>query len=136
MTNEQAYLEHANLTVPNIDDTVNFISTALPEFGKRGEGVYKGRRWIHIGTDSSYLAVNEVADRKPTLGRPLNHLGFVVNDVNAVAERLLAAGYQRSFNRVEHPHRIRDYFEDQSGTEYEFVQYLSEDPQERNSYED
>ena len=131
----QAYLEHANLSVHNLESTVEFIQTALPEFKVRGEGKWKGHRWLHIGTDDSYLALNDRVSTLPQ-AQTLNHLGFVVDDVEAVASRLIKAGYKRSFPKTLHPHRIRDYFLDESGTEYEFVQYLSSNPEERNDYSD
>ena len=135
MKTPQAYLEHVNLSVSDIDNTIQFIKTALPEFEVRGEGIYKGKRWVHIGTVSSYLAINEWAVVSET-GQKLNHIGFVVDNIDEVAARLLEAGYKRSFPRTKHPFRLRDYFEDGGHTEYEFVQYLSEDPVERNDYSD
>tara|TARA_B100000287_G_scaffold98685_1_gene90747 strand:+ start:580 stop:744 length:165 start_codon:yes stop_codon:yes gene_type:complete len=38
------------------------------------------------------------------------------------------------FGYADHPHRHRYYFFDHDANEYEFVQYLSEDPSERNEY--
>jgi hypothetical protein len=135
MNTTQSYLEHANLTVTDLDATLAFIQLALPDFVKRGEGKYNGRKWVHIGTQESYLAINEESDHRPVQGRPLNHLGIVVQDVDAVVDRLVGAGYKRSSQRYEHPYRVREYFEDAQGTEYEFIQYLSEEPAKRNSYE-
>ena len=43
-------LEHANMVVRNIDDTVRFLTAALPEFRIRHEGLSEGQRWMHIGT--------------------------------------------------------------------------------------
>jgi len=139
MKTRQAYLEHANLTVSNLDETVAFLQTALPGFRVRGGGQSNGRKWLHIGTDATYLALNESAGGKKQAGERythngLNHLGFVVGDVKAVAERLLAKGYKRSYPTTRQQYRIRDYFLDHAGNEYEFVQYLSDKPQERNDY--
>ena len=33
-----------------------------------------------------------------------------------------------------HPHRKRVYFNDREGNDWEFVQYLSDDPADRNDY--
>lgn len=135
MNTPQAYLEHINISVVNIDSTLDFLKTALPDFDKRGGGMHKGRRWIHFGTENSYLAINET-DGTGSASQRLNHIGFVVDDVEQVAKRLIEAGYKRSYPKTIHPFRIRDYFEDQDQNEYEFVQYLSEDPTERNDYSD
>ncbi len=139
MRTNTSYLEHANISVNNLDETVEFIQTALPEFKVRGGGESNGRKWIHIGTDESYLALTEV--RKKENGKNyhlngLNHLGFVVDDVTQVAERLSKKGYVRSYPLTKHQFRIRDYFLDNAGNEYEFVQYLSDNPKDRNTYLD
>ena len=55
-------------------------------------------------------------------------------DAAATAERLLEAGYEQGATYADHPHRHRYYFFDHDANEYEFVQYLSEDPSERNEY--
>ncbi len=34
----------------------------------------------------------------------------------------------------EHPHRTRVYFNDPEGNDWEFVEYHSQDPSERNDY--
>ena len=52
-------MEHANLSVRHFDDTVRFLKAAFPDFGVRREGVNNGRRWMHIGTDETYLALTE-----------------------------------------------------------------------------
>ena len=51
-----------------------------------------------------------------------------------VVRRLLEAGYEQGATYVDHPHRHRYYFFDHDGNEYEFVQYLSDIPEERNEY--
>jgi len=127
------YLEHVNLTVANIDETMRFITTAFPEFTLRGEGTQEGNRWAHVGTESSYIALNESPKERESPG-PLNHLGFVVDDLSAVAQRLNGAGYEEGFQAPEHPHRTRRYFFDPDGIEWEFVEYHSADPAERNDY--
>jgi hypothetical protein len=54
-----ARLEHANINVGDIDEAIRFITTAFPEFRVRGRGEVEGRPWMHVGTDTSYLALNE-----------------------------------------------------------------------------
>ncbi len=132
------YIEHINLAVANIDDMVRFLTTAFPEFRVRHEGVNNGNRWMHVGTGQSYLALNQAPpDRIGELsnGR-LNHFGAVVGDADAVRARLLAAGYREGFVTPDHRFRKRRYVIDGEGVEWEFVEYLSDDPAERNSYVD
>ncbi|HYE76529.1 MAG TPA: VOC family protein, partial [bacterium] len=48
-----AYLEHANITVPDIDAAIAFLTTAFPEFQVRHDsGPRPGDeiRWVHVGT--------------------------------------------------------------------------------------
>ncbi len=134
-------LEHANLVVRDIESAIRFLKTAFPDFRIRQEGKgWTGARWVHVGTDETYIALNEAlrepAERwVPYGGRPgLNHLGYEVADVDALRRRLKDAGYEDSTVPNDHPARKRVYFHDQEGNDWEFVQYLSEDPTERHDY--
>jgi catechol 2,3-dioxygenase-like lactoylglutathione lyase family enzyme len=129
-----AYIEHANLYVSNLDEAFRFLTTALPEFVIRGRGTNEGIKWLHIGTDSSYLALSEAADERRGKATKLNHIGFVVDDVASIKARLLEAGYQEGSITESHKHRKRLYFLDSDGLEWEFVQYLSDILAERNDY--
>ncbi len=139
MNTEKNYLEHANLTVRSIDKAVEFFQLAFPEFKIRGGGGIGTDRWLHLGTEATYIALEQGKDIE-TNNRPdyvrnaINHLGFVVEDVTAVAERLISSGYKRNYPRTAEKFRIRDYFCDADGNEYEFVQYLSDKTEERNLY--
>ncbi len=133
-------LEHANLFVRDIEGMIRFLQTAFPEFRVRGEGISKGRRWVHIGTDENYLSLNQAYAEPekpwtPYRGLPgVNHLGYEVDDVEALCKRMKSAGYRESTPPNAHPHRKRRYFYDAEGNDWEFVQYLSQDPAERNDY--
>ena len=134
-------LEHANLHVRHFDDAVRFLKTAFPEFRVRRESVTDGLRWMHIGTDDTYIALNETQDERdanwePYNGQPgVNHLGYEVDDVDALQERLATAGFKDSTYPNNHPHRKRVYYYDADGNDWEFVQYFSGDPDERNDYD-
>jgi len=134
-------LEHANIIVRDVNAMVEFLMAAFPEFRVRREGLHEGRRWMHIGTDDTYIALNEVSVEPaekwvPYSGKPgVNHLGYEVDDAEAVRERLTAAGFTDSTYPNNHPHRKRVYFYDRDGNDWEFVQYFSDDPSERNDYE-
>jgi catechol 2,3-dioxygenase-like lactoylglutathione lyase family enzyme len=137
-----ARLDHANLTVRDVDEAVRFLRAALPEFRVRAEGKsWKGTRWVHVGTDDVYVALyqasSESAERwVPYDGKPgTNHLGFEVDDAAALRERMRAAGYEDTTVPNRHPYRRRVYFHDREGNDWEFVQYLSDDPEKRNDYQ-
>jgi catechol 2,3-dioxygenase-like lactoylglutathione lyase family enzyme len=137
-----ARLEHANLCVRDIDKMIEFLTIAFPEFRLRADHTdADGSRWVHIGTDLTYIALSQA--RKST-DRPfeaysgvpgVNHLGFEVDDASALRSRMLGAGYEESTVPNNHPHRRRVYFLDPEGNDWEFVQYFSADPAERNDYE-
>lgn len=134
-------IEHANMIVRDIDATVQFLETAFPEFRVRREGESNGRRWLHIGTDDTYIALNEATAEPaeswvPYSGKPgVNHLGYEVDDADALRERMLAAGYEDSTVPNKHPYRKRVYFHDPDGNDWEFVEYLRDDPAKRNDYD-
>lgn len=134
-------LEHANLIVRDVDAAVRFVTAAFPDFRVRREGIHRGRRWLHVGTDDTYLALNQATAEpaetwEPYSGKPgLNHLGYEVDDVEALRVRLAQAGFEESTVPNSHPHRRRVYFYDADGNDWEFVQYFSDDPAERNDYE-
>ena len=134
-------LEHANIIVRDIDATIRFLQAAFPEFRIRFEGKdLRGRRWVHIGTNDSYIALTqstvEPEERwKPYVGLPgINHLAYEVDDVDALRDRLRSAGYQDSTVPNNHAYRRRVYFYDPDGNDWEFVQYLSDDPAKRHDY--
>jgi len=64
----------------------------------------------------------------------VNHLAYEVDDVEALCERMKSAGYKDSTPPNAHPYRNRRYFYDPEGNDWEFVQYLSGNPAERNDY--
>ena len=100
------------------------------------------KRWEHFGTDEGYLALEMLdppgaTDRKPYRDPGVNHIGFVVDDLPALRDRLMAAGYRAGDLREEGegPARLRSYIFDDLGMEWEFVQYLTEDVEKMNVYE-
>ncbi|WP_394751012.1 VOC family protein [Spongiimicrobium salis] len=133
------YLEHANITVSDLQEAIRFFQTAFPHFRIRGGG-NDMREWVHLGDDNTYVALNQAKENALKTNKNydkigINHLGFVVEDVAHIARDLLRAGYQRDYPKQVEQFRIRDYFADTDGNQYEFVQYLSEAVHEKNSYD-
>ncbi len=136
MTN---YVEHVNITVNDLDQVIEFLTTALPDFKLRHREEEKDRIWAHVGNDDSYVALTYWRNAHDNTHFGLNHIGIVVDDIKSVQQRLLDADYPKGFANseiIEHPHRLRLYFLDRDNNEYEFIQYLSDKPEERNSYVD
>ena len=74
-------LEHANLFVRDIDATIRFLQAAFSEFRIRFDGRDPhGVRWVHIGTDDTYIALSQATVEPkerwtPYAGIPgVNHL--------------------------------------------------------------
>ena len=93
-------LEHANVCVRNIEGMIDFLRTAFPEFRVRGEGVSRdGTRWVHVGTDETYIALGESRTEPPTKWAPyegmpgVNHLAYEVDDVEALRQRMTCLLY-------------------------------------------
>jgi catechol 2,3-dioxygenase-like lactoylglutathione lyase family enzyme len=125
-----------------MEDMVRFLQIAFPEFRIRHEGTDEmGVHWMHVGNDQIYLALNQATatpqqDWVPYQGLPgVNHLGFEVDDVEALHARLLSGGYKDNTVPNNHAYRKRIYFFDPEGNDWEFVQYFSEDPAKRNDYD-
>ncbi len=138
MRTQKIYLEHANITVNDLQETIKFFQTAFPHFKIRGGG-NQLREWVHFGDDDTYIAINQAKQSDLKVEKNydkigINHLGFVVQNVEEIANNLLNSGYKRDYPKEVEQFRIRDYFADADGNQYEFVQYLSDKPQEKNSY--
>jgi len=141
-----SYVEHANVTVSNLDKAIEFLTTGVPEFGIRKRFVLDGREWAHVGTPTSYIAIVEEAQSKKPNGERqadmdrlgFNHIGFVVPDAAASRDRLRDAGFQGGYNDgelIQAPTRTSVYYLDADGNEFEFMQYLTSDIEDRNSYD-
>jgi catechol 2,3-dioxygenase-like lactoylglutathione lyase family enzyme len=136
----QPYLEHINITSTDVLATVKFLQTAMPELQIRGSGDGEDcRKWVHLGTQTTYVAIEDRGAKGkgphiPYTHAGYNHMGFVVDDIDAVVNRLEAAGFEGGLKNLEHPHRKRWYFYDHDDNEYEFVEYLSDENSERNDY--
>lgn len=137
------YLEHANISVPDIDEAIAFIQTIAPDFKIRKDDSSGDDppRWVHIGTDDSYIALQAVDPKhnpqerhRAYINYGINHLAFVVDDFDAVKARLEAKSYRGGLAPEQSPYRKRAYYFDNAGFEYEIVEYLTDNPAEKNFY--
>jgi catechol 2,3-dioxygenase-like lactoylglutathione lyase family enzyme len=132
-------IEHASITVRDLWAALTFITTALPEFKIRGQDSSNPCAWLHVGTDETYIALTRSPSTDPRGGLAyhdlgVNHVGIVVEDVGEVVARLEAVGYKRSSEPEMSRWRRRFYFLDADGLQWEFIQYLSDDPTKKNHY--
>ena len=140
-----SYVEHCNLTVRDLHATARFLMAALPDWKVRGEGSDwiddEKQRWMHVGNELTYVSLTQHS-RESRYSRSryrepgLNHIGIVVEDAQALRDRMLAAGYRELALPVAHPERVIVSFADPDGNEFEFIEYYSTDPERRNDYSD
>ena len=136
------FLEHANVTVRQIEPVLRFLLTALPSWRVRGEGRMdwfgKSIRWLHVGTDAQYIALQDCGDGRPPDWQShqvgVKHLGLVVGDLAAVVSRLSEIGYPLDHPGGSHPHRRSVYYSADDLVQIEFMQYHSAKADERNDY--
>ncbi len=136
-------LEHFNITVPDIDAAIGFIGIIAADFKvRRDELSERGYRWVHIGNEQSYIALQEpypgiesMAPLETYRNLGVNHIGLVIEDAARVEKKLLAKGYKPNGPMLAEPHRKRLYFYDRAGFEWELVEYLSDNFDEKYHYE-
>lgn len=134
------YLEHLNLVVDDISAVLAFYQAAFPHWRIRssGEGEWYGkpRKWLHFGDDYHYLAFSDHGEGQnrelESYQIGLAHFAYVTNNLDELIKRLEKAGFTISNQGAEAAWRKNVYFEDPAGFEVEFVQYLSDIPEQRN----
>lgn len=139
-----ATLEHVNLTVNDLTLSLHFVQTALPAWRVRGQGRMdwfgKPIRWLHVGTDETYLALQSGGEGAALDWQShrtgVKHVGLVVSDLDAVVGRLTEAGFALDHWGGASAYRRSAYFVEAGSVQFEFVEYLSEDPAMRNHYAD
>jgi catechol-2,3-dioxygenase len=135
------HIEHLNLVVNDIPETLTFYQAAFPHWKVRAEGTGEwhgvARNWLHFGDDYQYLTFNDdgVTENRDLSGHQvgLAHFAFVTNNLLAMKQRLAEAGFSVRTEGPVHPHRANLYFIDPNGFEVEFVEYFSDIPEQRNS---
>ncbi|GHF89224.1 glyoxalase [Thalassotalea marina] len=136
-------LEHLNLVVRDISETLAFYQAAFPHWKVRGgeAATWYGvaRNWVHFGDDYNYLTFNDQGQGENrdltsnTLG--LSHFAFVTSDIESLIERLKLAGFPPDKIGAENKYRKNVYYIDPNGYEIEFVEYLTDIPSQRNQYD-
>jgi catechol 2,3-dioxygenase-like lactoylglutathione lyase family enzyme len=119
-------LEHVNLTVSDLDRSTAFYCDLL-DLRVRWKGpIGDGLEGAHVGADHHYLALFQAAQEgKVALdyARPgLNHVGFVVDDLDAARGRAERLGATVHHEASYDPGR-RIYLLDPDGHEVELVEY-------------
>jgi len=125
----QAQIEHVNVTVTD-PDRASKLMEALFGWRVRWRGpALNGGHTIHVGSGDQYIALytgRGVAYTRDHFvkGRPLNHIGVQVDDLEAAEARVVAAGLM-PFSHGDYEPGRRFYFLDPDGIEYEVVSYAA-----------
>lgn len=120
-------LEHANLSVTQPERSAQLLKQMLGwEERWRGESQMGGRT-IHVGepeNGQAYIALytGDHVKGDYSKGQPLNHVAFVVDDLDG-AERVVAAAGLKPFGHDDYDPGKRFYFFDWDGIEFEIVSY-------------
>ncbi len=133
-------LEHINLVVNDIPAMIKFYQAAFPHWFIRDQGTGewhgKPRTWLHFGDHYQYIAMSDHGEGKnrELTGHQvgLAHFAYVTSNIAVIIARLQQAGFDIAKDGAKEPHRENIYFTDPAGFEVEFVQYLSDLPEERN----
>ncbi len=121
-------LEHANFCVSDPQKTADMLCTLFDwRIRWRGDSIHGGYT-MHVGGDDSYLAIytrdgmRDAPENDYRTVGSLNHIGVVVDDLDAVEARVLEAGFETTNHGDYEPGR-RFYFDDHDGIEFEVVSY-------------
>ncbi|MDQ7080692.1 MAG: VOC family protein [Paracoccaceae bacterium] len=123
----KSFLEHVNITVSDPLAAGKIIADIFGwDIRWQGEAISGGMS-CHVGNAESYIAFyskggrQKATDRYETPGA-LNHVGVVVDDLEATEKRVRAAGYA-SHSHADYVPGRRFYFDAMDGVEFEVVSY-------------
>ena len=119
----QAMLEHVNVTVSDPRRTAEMLER-LFGWHIRWEGPAKlNGLTVHVGTDDAYVALwSHAGFGAAVVGSRLNHIGGVVEDLDAAEQKVIAEGFTPQSHADYDPGR-RFYFDDSDGIEFEVISY-------------
>lgn len=117
-------IEHVNLTVSDIARSSAFFERLLGWRQRWRGAAMKGGETIHVGEEHAYLALyTDRCDHSgQKKGRPMNHVGLMVDDLDAAEQVVIAEGFEPWGHDHYEPGR-RFYFYDWDGIEFEVVSY-------------
>ncbi|MGQ7843435.1 VOC family protein [Granulosicoccus sp. 3-233] len=127
----ESVLEHINLTVPDPQATADLLCE-LFGWHVRWQGEAKNAGFtIHVGGHGSYLALYRHQDMAVDATQShyrqhgLNHVGIVVDNLDAAEKRVIERGLEPHSHADYEPGR-RFYFHDEDGLEFEVISYAAD----------
>ncbi len=125
---QTARLEHVNFTVTDPDASARLL-VDLFGWHVRWSGASKNDGYtVHVGSDDDYIALYRPPTGPSAMTDPgyqvngMNHVALVVDDLDAIEQRVIAAGLE-PINHGDYDPGRRFYFLDADGIEYEMVSY-------------
>ncbi len=121
-------LEHVNITVSDNQATARMLSDLFGWHIRWQGNAISGGHSIHIGNDDQYIAIytppktTEPAHSNYIQNGGLNHVGVVVDDIDATERRVTEAGFT-PINHADYEPGRRFYFHDGDDIEWEVVSY-------------
>jgi catechol 2,3-dioxygenase-like lactoylglutathione lyase family enzyme len=120
-------IEHVNVTVSDPERAAKLMEQVFGWQVRWSGPARDGGHTIHVGSDDDYIALYTgpnvaYADADFAKGRPLNHIGVEVEDLDGTEAKVLAAGLV-PFAHGDYVPGRRFYFLDPDGIEYEVVSY-------------
>lgn len=123
----EPFVEHVNVTVSDPARTAEMLHQIFG-WKTRWQGAAKDNGvTYHVGGAHSYVAIYSKGGTATATGSyatvgGLNHIGVVVDDLDAVEARVKAAGFTPHMHADYEPGR-RFYFDDHDGIEVEVISY-------------
>ena len=121
-------LEHVNVTTRDPQAAAEWLGRVFGWRIRWQESAMETGFTIHVGDDDRYLALyrppfylNDAETRYRRVNG-LNHIGIVVDDLDAIETRVSAEGFETYSHDDYEPGR-RFYFMDNTGLEFELVSY-------------
>ncbi len=116
--------EHINLSCHDLKATQQFYQTLFPDWFVRAQG----EGWVHFGDRQFYLSLFEEPsqthrDYAPYASIGINHVGFVIQDGEAMQAVLDANGIEYQLVDDASETQFRIYLCDPDGNEIELIEY-------------
>lgn len=121
-------LEHVNLTASDPEATAKMLHEIFGWTTRWDGPAMAGGRSMHVGNDVDYVAIYspdvQIAPKGTSYHSTggLNHVGVVVEDIDATEEKVKAYGLKPHSHADYEPGR-RFYFHDHDEIEWEVVSY-------------
>lgn len=129
---KEGLFEHVNMTVTDPDKTAGMLAELFGWHVRWTGASLHGGYTVHVGTDTHYVALYRPSvDIRPALpdadssyvrAGAVNHLGILVDDLDAAEDRVQTYGYKTHSHQTYDP-GSRFYFHDENGIEYEVISY-------------